>query len=156
MGLEIAGYSAETYTWGEEENRTASGLGVIFTLKRVCTPIWMIFRDAVNMSYTHKKPIQSCNPGEDMQMRRASDLIDLAKASKDAGSDYKVARHIDVTPQRLSDYRRERRFPSKKHIIALCELALEDPAFWVFQLEARKAKTARDAALYERVAANYA
>jgi transcriptional regulator with XRE-family HTH domain len=89
-------------------------------------------------------------------MRRASDLIDLAKASKDAGSDYKVARHIDVTPQRLSDYRRERRFPSKKHIIALCELALEDPAFWVFQLEARKAKTARDAALYERVAANYA
>gem|GEM_PF-5594555 len=89
-------------------------------------------------------------------MRRASDLIDLAKASKDAGSDYKVARLTGISPQRLSDFRQERRFPGKKHIIALCELALEDPAFWVFQIEARKCKTAREAALYERVAANYA
>lgn len=95
-------------------------------------------------------------PGEDKKMATCADLLNAVKANNDGCSDYFIAKKLGIRSGQICDYRHERRFPTKPHLIELCEMGDQDPAYWLFSLEARKAKTARIAAKMQRVAKRYA
>ena len=89
-------------------------------------------------------------------MKDVGALLDHGKAKQNGASDYSTAKRLKVSPSLVYDWRAERRFPTQVQLLELCDLAQEDPAYWHFVLESRRAKTAKLANRFRAVAEQYA
>ncbi len=67
-------------------------------------------------------------------------LVDRAKSLNPNDSDYYTAKHLGIDPRTISSWRAGRRLPSQEQVVGLAELARENPNYWLFILEATKAK----------------
>ena len=76
-------------------------------------------------------------------MKTIGDLLECAKAAQNLPSDRQLAFKIGVQPGRVYEWRSERRYPTSHQLLQLCNTANEIPAYWLFIVEARKAKTAK-------------
>lgn len=67
-------------------------------------------------------------------------LIDRAKSLNPNDSDYYTAKYLGIDPRSISSWRAGRRLPTQEQVFGMAKLADENPDYWVFYLEAEKAR----------------
>ena len=78
------------------------------------------------------------------------------KLGEKAVSDYRLAKHIEVTPQTVSGWLAGVRMPDDRAVIKLCELSGDDPVTVAVQLQGMRAANDEAAELWKQVAARLA
>lgn len=83
-------------------------------------------------------------------------LVKLAKASNGGLSDDKLAARVGSSRTQVIDWKKERRFPTPRQLLLLCEVCGEDPAYWAFMLQSRRENNASMARRFRDTAQKYA
>lgn len=83
------------------------------------------------------------------------ELIKRVKARNDGLSDDKIADELGTFRSAVVAWKGERRYPTQEQLLGLCELAGEDPAYWHFMMESRRARTKKTSLKMEQAAQRY-
>lgn len=62
-----------------------------------------------------------------------SNLINLVREKQNLWQNKDLAKKLNISPQKISDYTNNRVRPADNTIVTLCELAHEDPKLWLIQ-----------------------
>jgi len=85
-------------------------------------------------------------------MKIINALLDHAKVSNGAGSDYRTAKLLAVKPTVVCDWRKCRSFPNESRILRLSEIAHVDAEYYLAMIHAERASDDKVAQAYRNLA----